>query len=66
MSFYFDADRNKGFFKKNGEQCIELNLNLSRLGVYPCVGMHSQGEAVQLIEKSFWKTDGPPNVSFSS
>ena len=63
MSFYVDMDKNKGFFRKNGEQCIELNLNPSKLGYYPCVAMHSVGEAVQLLEKSFWEPVGTPDVS---
>ena len=63
MSFYVDMDRNKGFFRRNGEQCIELNLNPSKLGYYPCVAMHSVGEAVQIIEKSFWEPEGTPDVS---
>ena len=63
MSFYVDMDRNKGFFRKNGEQCIELNLNPSKLGYYPCVAMHSVGEAVEIIEKVFWEPVGTPDVS---
>ena len=63
MSFYVDMDKNKGFFRKNGEQCIELNLNPSKLGYYPCVAMHSVGEAVQIIEKEFWQPQGTPDSS---
>lgn len=57
MSFYVDISRNKGFFRKNGEQCDAFDIDPSQFGYYPCVSMHSIGEAVQLIETSFWEPD---------
>jgi hypothetical protein len=54
MSFYIDFARNKGFFRKNGEKMIELNLNFNKLACYPTIGLHSHGEAVEILEKEFW------------
>ena len=66
ISLYIDFDNNKGFFRKNGEKCLELNLNPASLGFYPCIGMHSTGEAVQIMEKAFWEPEGTSVVSFES
>ncbi|KAL4230338.1 hypothetical protein ACF0H5_010721 [Mactra antiquata] len=54
MSFYIDFARNKGFFRRNGEKVIELNLNFNKLACYPMIGFHSIGEAVQILEKDLW------------
>ena len=63
MSIYVDMDKNKGFFRKNDVQCIALNLKPRKQGYYPCVGMHSVGAAVQIIEKEFWQPQGTPDSS---
>ena len=63
MSFHLDMDTNKGFFRKNGEKCIELNLNPAVFGYYPCIAMNSIGEAVQIMEKSCWEPDSSAKVS---
>ena len=66
LSLFIDFDNNKGFFRKNGEKCHELNLNPASLGFYPCIGMCSTGEAVQIMEKAFWEPEGTSVVSFKT
>lgn len=55
MSLYIDFERNKGFFRRNGKKMIELNLNPNKLAYYPMIGMHSCGEAVQIMEPELWE-----------
>ncbi|XP_052813517.1 uncharacterized protein LOC128240741 isoform X2 [Mya arenaria] len=55
MELYIDFSKDKGFFRKNGEKMIELNLNPNKLAYYPMIGMHSVGEAVQIMDKSLWE-----------
>ena len=61
MSLYVDTVRNKVYFRHNGEQCKILDMDASNL--LPCIGMHSIGEAVQIIEKDFWTHDPTLHVS---
>ena len=63
MSLHADLERKKIFFRKNGEQCIALDYDASNL--YPCIGMHSLGEAVQIIARDVWKSNSVPDVSNS-
>ncbi|KAK3588393.1 hypothetical protein CHS0354_028970 [Potamilus streckersoni] len=63
MEVEIDVDNKKGWFRKNGKQMIELNINLSKLGLYPCVGFHSKGEAVRLNEKEIWTAENKTDSS---
>jgi len=49
---------------RNGDKVIELNLNPNKLAYYPMIGMHSPGEAVQILNKPLWEVkDAEPDVS---
>ncbi|KAL3880394.1 hypothetical protein ACJMK2_032638 [Sinanodonta woodiana] len=63
MEVEIDVDQKKGWFRKNGKPMIEMNINMSKLGLYPCVGFHSKGEAVKLNEKEIWTAENKTDPS---
>lgn len=61
MSLYADMERKKVIFRKNGEQCIALSFDAS--DHLPCIGMHSVGEAVQIMDRNIWTQSSTSDVS---
>ncbi|XP_033743245.1 uncharacterized protein LOC117329409 isoform X2 [Pecten maximus] len=42
------------YFYKNEEEIYKTKVNIPRDGYYPCIGMHSLGECVKLLQKDPW------------
>ncbi|KAK3595682.1 hypothetical protein CHS0354_026900 [Potamilus streckersoni] len=64
MEVEINVQRKKGWFRKNGRQMFEFDIS-SKFGFYPCIGLHSLGEAVRLNETDVWAVEnmnGPSKI----
>ncbi|XP_060065175.1 uncharacterized protein LOC132545509 [Ylistrum balloti] len=51
------------YFYKNEEEIYQTKVNIPRDGYYPCIGMHSLGECVKLLQKDPWlPNEGNPSI----
>ena len=53
MSFDINMEKKVGHFRKNGVEVIELNLDPKKFGLYPCIGIRSEGGAVQILQEDY-------------